>query len=211
MMAAKAKMARECLHCKPARKAPTAASGTSTRAVPRSGCFMIRATGIPISTAALAKSARLSCSVRTSEKKRAKNGKPTLGSEAGIPNDQNRDQRDYCDQVQNGGLIHDRVVIHTRERKHQDETQADPLQLMGVHPREGARVRRRPNFQHTDAADSERRRQQPPIIIAYTRWFLHEYLPAGRIRRQGRIVDGGRHDFRRPILRCVLLYFYSAL
>ena len=152
---------------------------------------MISASGKPIRAAALIKSPRLSCSVRTSEKKRANTtiiinftssdtckrppriGQPALGAKARVSHGQNRDQRDDRDQIQDGRLIHDRVVVHAGQQEHQDEAQANPFHLVCVHAREMARMRRGPDFQHAYAADGERRRQQPPVIIANTCALLH--------------------------------------
>ncbi len=55
----------------PARYAPTAATGTSTMAVPKSGCSKINPIGTPVRAPTLIKSPKDRRSVRTSVKKRA--------------------------------------------------------------------------------------------------------------------------------------------
>jgi hypothetical protein len=167
---------------------------------------MIRATGKPMSAAALIKSARLSCSVRTSEKKRASTliiinftssdtckkpprmGSQRLAPKRVCPMARTAISASDRDQIQNGRLIHDGVVVQAGEQKHQDQAHADPLELVCVHAHEMARVRRGPDFQDAHAANGEGRGQQPPIVIANARSFLHRvfYRLGGSAARLGR-------------------------
>src|ERR1700691_1609989 len=71
MSATSTKPTAICFHSIPARNAPTMATGTSTSAVPKSGCIKIKPTGMQVSAATFTRSVSVSRSVRTSLKNRA--------------------------------------------------------------------------------------------------------------------------------------------
>src|SRR6266550_4603952 len=137
-----------CCHFKPAKKAPTANIGISTRAVPRSGCFRIKISGTPTINPALIRSRRSSSSERTSAKKRAntmiitnltnsdtREVDPALGAEAGVAHRQHGDEGRDAEQVENRGLIQNQMVVEPGEREHQEEADGEPAHLLPVHAR----------------------------------------------------------------------------
>ena len=109
--AAASTMTAMCFHCMPARYAPTATTGTSTIAVPRSGCSKIRPSGTAVSTHRLEQipqgkpvCAHIGKKTRQHDdynqlgkfrhlEKLAEHGQPALGAESRVADGQNRDQR----------------------------------------------------------------------------------------------------------------------
>ena len=109
-----------------------------------------------------------------------------------------------------GRLIQDGVVVQAGQQQHQDEAHADPVELVRMHSRKVAGVRRGPDFEDAYAADGERRGQQPPVVVADTyRSFASDFT--GLELRPATVIGplhGGRHNlWAARLLPCTSRYF----
>ena len=160
----------------PARYAPTTATGTSTSAVPRSGCSRIRPSGHRRQGAGLAQIRRARaglcappCKKRASTiiiinlassdtwKNCPSTGSQRLAPKRVWPTAKTATSASKSDEIKNRRFIEHGMVIEPREQQHAHEAHADPPDLLPLHAGETAGVRGRPDFEHADAADRERR------------------------------------------------------
>src|SRR5262249_54931700 len=79
----------------------------------------------------------------------------------------------YANDIEHWCLIHDQVVVDTREDKHQHKSDHQPADLLGVHANKGTAVRRGIDFHDAQRADGGDNGQQPPVVISCSCRFVH--------------------------------------
>ena len=164
-------IAAACFHCKPARNAPTTSKGTSTSAVPRSGCLRIKPRGNPndepcfdqilereLIRAHLCKEARHHDDYNQFDqfrhlKKFAEDGNPALGAEAGVAEGEDGDEGGDANEIEDGSLVKDQVIVEAGEGEHQDEADNQPAELLVLHAGKGAAVRGGIDLDNAEGAD----------------------------------------------------------
>ena len=86
-------------------------------------------------------------------KKFAEDGNPAFGAEAGVAKGEDGDEGGDADEIEDGSLVKDQVIVEAGEREHQDETDDQPADLLVLHAGERAAVRGGIDFDYAEGAD----------------------------------------------------------
>src|SRR5260370_29330801 len=68
-------------------------------------------------------------------------GDPALGAEMSAPNQQDGDESGEANEIKDGSLIENQMIIQARKREHQKEADDEPAHLFHVHAGQRASVR----------------------------------------------------------------------
>src|SRR5579862_2362685 len=81
----------------------------------------------------------------------AEDGNPALGAEAGVAEAEDGDERDNADEVEDGRLVKNKVVVEPGESEHQNEADDEPADLFVLHAGERATVGSRIDLDHAES------------------------------------------------------------
>src|SRR5580765_964886 len=92
---------------------------------------------------------------------------PASGAETGVAKYQYCTQGDQADDIEDGRLVEDQVIVEAGKGEHDDEAKSEPANLFVVHAFEAAAgMSGRIDFEYTKGADGHEDGNQPPVVIA---------------------------------------------
>ena len=108
----------------------------------------------------------------------------------------NGDEGRDAEEIQERSLVQDQVVVHAREREHQNKPDGEPAHLLPMHACERAAVGGRINLNHAKGADGGEDGEQPPVVVARAGRVFHEKSPpltADSRQSEEKIDKGAAH------------------
>src|SRR5882724_5374876 len=94
----------------------------------------------------------------------------------GVPDQENCHEGREADEIEDGRLVENQVIVQSRQCEHQDETDHQPAHLLHVHAGEAAAVRGGINLNHAEGADGRQDGQEPPVVVACSGCVFHRKL-----------------------------------
>src|SRR5713226_7103090 len=91
----------------------------------------------------------------------------------GAPKQKDGDKSAKANEIEDGSLVKNQMIVQSRKHEHQDEADDQPAHLFHMHSPKGAAVRGGIDFDHAESADGGEDGQEHPIVIASSGCVFH--------------------------------------